>query len=102
MSFLVSEFFFFQNIYDWITIIGYGKHEISSNKHVVLPKTKFVILDILLHYLPITATFFCPQARVAVKLLQRGSVALFTEVGFLEYFLGYSIVVYLPNQIVVC
>ena len=30
--------------------------------HVVLPKTKFVILDILLHYLPMTATLFCPQA----------------------------------------
>ena len=82
--------------------MGYGKQEVSSTKHVVLLKTKFVVLDILLHYLPITATSFCPQARVAVKLLWRGSVALFTEVEFLEYSLSYYIVVYLPNQIVVC
>ena len=40
-------------IYDWTTIMGYSKHELSNNKHVVLPKTKFVILH---HYLLITAT----------------------------------------------
>ena len=40
-------------IYDWTTIMGYSKHEFSNNKHVILPKTKFVILH---HYLPITAT----------------------------------------------
>ena len=68
--------------------MGYSKHVLSSNKHVTLPKTKFVILDMLLHYLHITATLFCPQARVAVKLLRRGSAALFTECGFLEYFLA--------------
>ena len=82
--------------------MGYGKQEVSSTKHVVLLKTKFVILDILLHYLPITATFLCPQARVAVKFLWRGPLTLFTEVGFLEYSLSYYIVVYLPNQMVVC
>ena len=40
-------------IYDWTTIMGCRKHELSNNKHVVLPKTKFVTLH---HYFPITAT----------------------------------------------
>ena len=40
-------------IHDWTTILGYIRRELSNNKHVVLSKTKFVILH---HYLPITAT----------------------------------------------
>lgn len=28
-------------IYDWITIIRYSKHKISTNKHIVLPRKKF-------------------------------------------------------------
>ena len=85
--------------------MGYGKRELSSTKHIILPKTKFVILDNHITplpphngYIPLSR----PQARVAVKLLWRGPVALFTEVEFLEYSLSYYIVVYLPNQIVVC
>ena len=40
-------------VYDWITIMGYRKHELKNKIHVVPPQTKFVILH---HYLPITAT----------------------------------------------
>ena len=48
--------------------------------HVVLPKTKFVILDILLHYLPMTATLFCPQAIGWPFLLRSGFWNIFLAI----------------------
>ena len=49
-------------IYDWTTIMGYSKHELSNNKHVVLPETKFVILH---HYvLPQNSHLSSPLSSV--------------------------------------
>ena len=49
-------------IYDWTTIMGYSKHELSNNKHVVLPETKFVILH---HYvLPHNSHLSSPLSSV--------------------------------------
>ena len=69
-------------IYDWITIMGYFKYELSTINMLYSLKNQ-----VILHpYRPITATFFCPQGglfgEVRLQYLSKPEgLALYTHLS---------------------
>ena len=70
-------------------MMDYSKHELSTKKHVELPKKNCDIISLSPHKgrLSTTATFFCSQVVGPVQLLPKmavcGEVRLYTEFVFI-------------------